>query len=235
VPEDERLIIRNPAGAAGSVVGSLEFDASGIRLTGNTTSLGSSVWVEVEFGSTQMGWVNSINLTEQAPHEVFCADIRTVELISAAADAFQREDGTLLAKLVNPRRGLLIQHEWWNDEVEFPPGEIEGIFTARHEYSWGKQRGGRFEVTGTFGEVILPLVDDVLTHSPRVSCGELQIGVSSIEPRWPAEYSNLNYYLFFKPAPQGGNRYSWRAWAFGVEYIQDIPYITTLVHYHGDV
>ncbi len=235
VPQDEQLIIRNPAGSAGSEVGALEYDAGSVRLTGNTTGLGSSLWVEVEIGQSQTGWVNSMNLTEEVPREVFCADARGVELISAAADAIQREDGTLLAQLVNPRRGLLVRLEWWNEAVTFPPEMIARVFADRTEYSWGEQRGGRFQVSGTVGEVVLPLLDDVLNQSPKMSCGELQIGVSSIEPEWPTEYSNLNYYLFFKAAPEGGNRYNWRSWAFGVEYIRDTPYITTLVHYHGDV
>ena len=235
VPQEEQLIIRNPAGSAGSEVGSLDYDAGSIRLTGNTTGLGSSLWVEVEIEQSQTGWVNSMKLTEEVSREVFCADARSVELMSAAAGALQSEDGTLLAQLVNPRRGLLIRHEWWNEAVEFSPELSVGIFTDRTEYTWGKQRGGRFQVTGTVGDVIMPLLDDVLSQDPKISCSELPVGVSSIEPEWPTEYVTLNYYLIVKPGPEGGNRYNWRAWAFGVEYIQDIPYITTLVHFHGDV
>lgn len=235
VPEDESLVIRNPAGAAGSEVARLEYDDVGIQLTGNSTALGSSTWIEVDLGRGQTGWVNATNLTESVSREVFCADIRSVELLNTILLAFSNEDGALLAQVTNPRRGLLVRNEWWNSAVEFKPEMISGLFSDRNAYEWGEQAGGRFKVTGSFSEVVVRRVDEVVSQEAEISCGELQSGVSSIAPAWPSAYSNLNYYMMFKPAPAGGNSYDWRAWAFGMEYVQGVPYLTVLVQFHGDV
>ncbi len=235
VPDDEFLAIRNPAGAAGSEVASLEFDDRGLLLTGNSTALGSSTWIEVELAGGQTGWVNAANLTESVSREVFCADVRSIELLNTVLQAFSNEDGALLAQVTNPRRGLLIRNEWWNDAVEFSPGGIAGLFSDRTVYEWGEQAGGRFQVSGTFSDIVAARVEEVVSQQPEVSCGELQSGVSSIPPAWPSAYTNLNFYSIFKPAPASGNPYNWRAWAFGMEYVQGVPYLTVLVHFHGDV
>ena len=235
VPEDEVLVIRNPAGAAGSEVATLEYDDTGLLLTGNSTALGSSTWIEVDLGREQTGWVNATNLTESVSREVFCADVRSLELLNTILLAFSNQDGSLLAQVTNPRRGLLVRNEWWNRELEFKPDMISGLFSDRNEYEWGEQAGGRFEVKGTFSTVVANQIEEVVSQEPELSCGEIQTGVSSITPTWPTAYFNLNYYMIFKPAPVGGNPYGWRAWGIGMEYVQGIPYLTVLVHFHGDV
>jgi len=64
VPGGEALVVRQPAGTSGSEVDELSSDQQGIQLTGNSTLLGSSLWVEIFRAGGGTGWVNSWNLTE---------------------------------------------------------------------------------------------------------------------------------------------------------------------------
>jgi hypothetical protein len=235
IAREQELEVHNPAGVAGTVVGRLDFDARGIQLTGLSTSLGSSLWVEIEAAAGQRGWVNFWNLTEDVASEAFCADERAYQLVRRTIDAILTSDGAALASLANPRRGLMIRQEWWNPEVNLSQQDLESIFEDRQSYDWGEQSGGEFRVTGSFPDVILPLLKDVLEAGSAPSCDWFESGVSSTPAEWPSEYENLHYYAFFRPAPEKGNRYDWRAWGFGIEYVRGIPYLTSLVHFHGDV
>jgi hypothetical protein len=235
VPAEQTLKLRDPAGIAGSVVDELAYDVREIHVTANTTNLGSSLWVEIEGPDGERGWVNSWNLTEDVPREDFCADLRILNMLERVTQAFLVEDASSLAPLVNPKRGLILRHDWWNPEVILRSAEIENLYLSREARDWGVLRGGDFVITGTFKEIFSPLVKDVLLQTPTAVCWEIPSGVTSIPVEWPGEYANIHFYAFHRPSPEGGNRFNWRTIAFGFEYIQGEPFLTLLVNFNGDI
>lgn len=235
IPEDDQIKLRIPAGISGSVVDILEFDTRGIHVTGNTTSLGSSLWVEIEGPDGEMGWVNSWNLTEDVAEESFCTDLRVIQLLEQASDAFLKQDAQQLVPLINPKRGLIIRHDWWNPEVILRSSEIKNIFSSREHQEWGVLSGGEFTISGSFSEIMSPILEDVLSQTPTAVCREIPVGVTTLPAIWPGEYQNLHFYAFHRPIPEGGNRFDWRTIVFGFEYLQGEPYLTLLVHFHGDI
>ncbi len=234
-PEDEMLPLRVPAGIAGSIVDELTFDARGIQVTGNSTSLGSSLWVEIRGPDGEMGWVNSWNLTEEVPGEVFCANPEILGLLEQITMAFLTDDIDALIGLINPSRGLILRHDWWNPEVIIRPTDLPRLFVARDQLAWGALSGGDFLIEGSFEQVFSPILKDVLSQTPTAVCGDIPEGVTSVPVVWPGEYANLHYYAFYRPSPEDGNRFDWRTLVFGFEYLQGKPYLTLLVHYHGDI
>ena len=235
VPADQELEVHNPAGVAGSVVDRLGYAAHRLQLTGNSTSLGSSLWVEISYEDVARGWVNFWNLTEDVSHDAFCSDARAYELAGAAVASILDQDGEALAALVNPQRGLIIRQEWWNPEVAFSREQVRTIFQDQQAFDWGEQSGGGFRVNGSFPGLVVPLLQDVLQAGEVPACNMIQSGVSTTPAEWPSEYTNLQYFTYFRPAPEKGNRYDWRAWALGFEYIRGEPFLTLLIHYHGDI
>ena len=235
VPEGETVSLHSPAGEAGSVVGVVGHDQSGLRLTGRQTQLGSSTWVEILVPGGQRGWVKAWNLTESVTVGDFCRDGRVLEKLSAVLAALEGEDGAALERLVNPQRGLIIRHDWWNPEVVFDPEQLSDIFVDPITIDWGVLSGGGFKIEGTFVDVIAPLLRDVFAGDPGAVCDELPAGTTSVPAVWPPEYRALNYYAFHRAALEDGNPFDWRTWAFGFEYIDGEPYFTLMVHYHGDV
>jgi hypothetical protein len=234
-PDDDTLKLHVPAGIAGSIVDELEFDNHGISVTGNTTSLGSSLWVEILGPDGEMGWVNSWNLTEDVAGEDFCADPRILAILEQVTQAFLTEDANSLMSRVNPKRGLVLRHDWWNPEVIIRPSDMANLYISRKDKIWGTLSGGDFAIEGSFTEIFSPLLMDVLGQIPTAICGEIPSGVTSMPVVWPGEYKNLHFYAFHRPHPEGGNRFDWRTMVFGFEYIQGEPYLTLIVHYHGDV
>ncbi len=235
IAEGEVLALRNPAGITGTISKELAYDARGIEATGNVANLGSSIWMEIQAPDGSRGWVNSLNMTEDVNQEQFCQDARAILVLDHSLHSIQTQDGDLLSQIVNPRRGLIIRHDWWNPEVIVPADSVSGIFDGLSEMEWGLLSGGEFKIQGSFKDIILPLLEDTVLNSPVPVCGELPSGTTSRPVLWPPEYTSLNYFAIHRPAPEGGNTFDWRTWAFVFEYIDGQPFLTSIIHFHGDV
>jgi len=235
IPEGDVLFLRNPAGITGSIVEELAYYERGITATGNVANLGSSIWMEIQTPDGSRGWVNSLNMTEDVSQEQFCEDARALMVLDNSLRSIQTQDGDLLSQIVNPRRGLIIRHDWWNPEVVIPADSLSGIFEDRNEEEWGLMSGGEFKIQGSFKDIILPLLEDTIVNSPVVVCADVPSGTTSREGLWPTEYTSLNYFAIHRPAPEGGNAFDWRTWAFVFEYINGEPFLTSIIHFHGDV
>ncbi len=235
IPLEEKLKVYNPAGIAGNLVDELPYDQGGIHLTGNSTALGSSKWVEIIVMGDDPGWVNAWNLTENVDTTIFCDDPQVLIRLQELKDALESGDGVLLAQGINPSRGLIIRHDWWNPEVIIPQDAIPTLFQDFHEIDWGVLSGGDFQILGSFKDVLYPSLAAALQDEQDPVCNVLPIGTTSREAIWPSEYSSLNYNAFHLPAPEDGNQFDWQTWVVGFEYIEGIPYITVLLQYRGDV
>ena len=235
VPELEPLAVRQPAGITSMEVASLASDQRGLTVTGNTTQMGSSTWVEINLPEGGKGWVSRWNITEDVPGSSFCADPRVPELVNQFILALKERDGDKLHNLVNPKRGLIIRHDWWNPEVSIGFSSVPGIFLDPSPQTWGVNRDSELTIDGTFSDVMLPQLEDVFSVAPEFHCSELGVGSSAQDARWPSEYSNLNYISFHRAAPEPGSQLNWRTWALGIEYLDGMPYIALLVQYRGEI
>lgn len=236
VPEGESLAVHKPAGISSSVIDTLASDQRAISLTGYTSLLGSSLWVELVRPVGGTGWVNFWNLTEDVPSTAFCDDPDVAALLVDFVEVMKTRDGEGLGQLVNPRRGLIVRHDWWNPEVIFRPPSIPSLFSDPESYAWGSHhRENVIPIQGSFRDVILPQLEDVFEASPEGTCNSLTLGDAALVAGWPAEYSNLNYVAFHRPAPEEGSRFDWRTWALGIEFLHDRPYLTVLVQFRGEI
>jgi hypothetical protein len=228
IPQGGSLTIRQAAGVAGGDLGRIDFDRRGLLLTGNATRLGSSTWVEILRPEGGTGWVSSANLTQDVPAEAFCSDPRVPPLIEELRANLAARDSAGLQALVNPRRGLTLRYDWWNPEIAFPPSQLSELLTSDDSRDWGHLLSGT-PIRGSFKQVALPRLDEVTGEGAATACNEILIGPVVREARWPAEYTNLNYYTLFRPAERIGGEYSWSAWLVGIEYLDNQPYVSHLV------
>ncbi len=235
VPELEPLVVRQPAGITSMAVTNLAFDQRGLTVTGNTTQMGSSTWVEINLPEGGKGWVKDWNLTEDVLGSSFCADPRIPELANQFILAIKARDGGKLSDLASPKRGLIIRHDWWNPEVNVGFSSVPSLFLDPSPLAWGVNRDSELAIEGTFREVILPQLEDVFSVAPEFHCGELGLGSTAQDAIWPSDYSNMNYISFHRAAPDPGSQLNWRTWALGIEYIGGEPYLALLIQYRGEI
>jgi hypothetical protein len=234
VPQGETLILRQVAGVSGGEAGELEYDQRGLTLTGNATNLGSSTWVEVNRPGGGTGWASALNLTQDVPGEAFCGDGRVRPLLDAFRASIANRDAQALQALASPRRGLTVRFDWWNPEVAYRPNEIATLLGSDTPVDWGTQQSGG-AITGSFKEIVLPLLDEVAAGDVTLGCDETLVGPALREARWPSEYSNLNYYALYRPASATGSEYAWTTWLVGIEYVDNQPYISHLVQLRAGI
>jgi len=235
VPPNGRLMVREPAGISGTVVAELPADLRDIGLTGQATPLGSSIWVEITAPSGTSGWINLWNLTEDIESQAFCQDPRVPALIDTFFAALRDRSGDSLAETISPRRGLVLRHDWWNDEIVIPPPEVPELMQRVDVIAWGVQRGSGAPIVGSFRDRLLPELDALLVGESKQACNQLLAADSGIPAEWPGEYARMNYLSFHLPAPDPGPRFNWRSWAVGVEYVDGVPYVAILIRYQGDL
>jgi hypothetical protein len=159
VPPGGHLMVREPAGISGTVVAELPADLRNIGLTGQATPLGSSIWVEILVPSGTTGWINLWNLTEDIESQAFCQDPRVPALIDTFFAALRDRSGDSLAETISPRRGLVLRHDWWNDEIVIPLPEVPDLMQRVDEIAWGVQRGSGAPIVGSFRDRLLPELD----------------------------------------------------------------------------
>ncbi len=235
VPADQPLQARQPAGITSMAVDSLAADQRGIAVTGRSTLLGSSTWVEIFLPQGGTGWVNGWNLTEDVSGQSFCDDPRVADLVNRFIMAVQQRDGAQLAQLVSPKRGLIVRHDWWNPEVVLEAGEVKSVFQDPVDRVWGVNRDSEQAISGPFREIILPRLEEVFSVAPETACNGLGVGTTAQPAQWPSEYTNLNFLSFYRPAPAPGNALNWRTWALGVEFVEGQPYLAVVVQYRGEI
>jgi hypothetical protein len=235
VPPDGHLLVREPAGISGTVVAELPADMRRISPTGQSTPLGSSIWVEIGVPSGTTGWINLWNLTEDIDRQAFCQDPRVPALVDTFFSALRDRSGDSLAQTVSPRRGLVLRHDWWNAEIVIPLSEIPNLMQRVDEIAWGVQRGSGAPIVGSFRERLLPELDSLLAGQAQQACDQLLSADTGIPPEWPGEYARMNFLSFHQAAPAPGPKFNWRTWAVGVEYVDGVPYIAILIRYQGDL
>lgn len=239
VSEGNELEIRSRPGADQAVIANISPHAQNITLSkAFEWQDDHELWVEITTADGISGWVDAYYLTNQISSDAFCMDKRVTSLMAQFIDAVKERNGEKFFELVSPLHGLFIRHEWWNPEIQIKdPEQIMNIFTSATSYDWGIQDGNGLEISGSFQDVILPLLSEVVDNSPR-SCNTLEQGLASGGStgfiQWPFEYANLNYIALYRSAP-AGDELNWRTWAVGIEFIGNKAYIVALVQYHWEI
>lgn len=229
IEEGEVLPVRESAGISAAELGALTYDQHSIRLTGSRTALGSSTWVEIEARSGLVGWIPGWNLTEDVPAEGFCRDARIEELARGFEESIEAQDPAELAKLLSPKRNLILRFDPWNPETRIGLDDLPGLFDSPQSYVWGKQFASGVAIEGSFSDIVLPNLVDVFSSEHEVACNEILMGSAPNAVAWPSEYTNLNFLSFHRPAPDEVNTYNWRSWIVAIEYLGGEPYIALLL------
>lgn len=232
VAVDDVLNVRSGPGVDNDIVGELAPDAANITITGEGQMVEGSLWVPVQTG-TVVGWVNSTYLAEVVTADDFCQDAAAQQLILDLKAAIDARDGTALATLVHPERGLTVHRHWWNPAVNIPTEAITTVFTDTSSYHWGTEDGSGLDINGSFSEVALPLLDNDLVAGTETACNEILAGNTAGMVRLPDGYDQLNYLSIYRPAVD--IEFDWGSWVIGVEKVEGRYVISYLVHFAWEI
>lgn len=231
VSAEDSLMVHQPAGLSGTVIRELPYDARNLELTGQHTLLGSSRWSEIRLDHGVVGWVPAWNLMEDVSPSAFCADERVDDLRRELIAAVTAQDGDAFSSLINPQRGVVIRYQWYMDEMLLSADQVVTQFDSGEDRVWGQLADSGIELRGSFTQVVLPKLLDVLENPHQEACNQLVLGDSPKDLPWPSEFDNLNFLALHRAAPEGGNGYDWRTWILGIEYVDGKPTLGLLLQY----
>lgn len=237
VPDQQTVAVLEQPNEAARVVAYLEANQTDISTTGKFQYEGGRLWAEIQIPQGGTGWVDTQYLTTTYPADQFCSNSQVGGLAFRILEAFQQKDGDQLTKMVSPIHGLRVRTQWSNPEVYLGSyQEVQQLFSDTKAYLFGVDRRTQMPIEGSFMEIVYPMLLDTLDGSQEM-CNTLSQGIAadwvSGFIQWPFEYANLNYLAVFRPAPPGDDL-NWRMWAFGIEFLNQSPYLTVMVHYQWD-
>jgi len=231
VPKGEVLNIRKPAGANNPEIGHFAADSHNIILTGKTTLINDQLWVEVPMpADNTTGWVNAKYLTEYVSANDFCADQKVKGLLDNFKLALTKNNGVLLSAIVSPIHGLDLRYFHNGNLANYNRAEAKFVFESTYVMDWGSHPASGEKIKGTFHEIVLPQLNDVLGSDYTLGCNDLTLGGHSYYFQWPSEYKNINFYALYKPGSTQYSGLDWRTWLVGVEYVNSEPYLVSLIH-----
>lgn len=233
VEPNDVLNMRAGPGVYYGVLGTFKPTFNGITLTGATSQAGDDLWVEAQNPQGVIGWVNSRFLTEYLTPAAFCADGEVANLISKLPDIVDRSDGESLSGIISPMHGLDLRFWRYGTVANYDQSEARVVFESAYQVNWGPAPGSGQDTKGTFSEIPLPKLREVLNGDFESHCNEsLDLATFSQQP-WPQVYTNINFYTLYKPGSPGVEL-DWRAWLAGIEYVQGKPYLFALIHFQWE-
>jgi hypothetical protein len=234
VEEDDVLNVRSGPGVQNRIVGSLVPGRTGVAITGAGQMIDGTLWVPVQVGNVR-GWASSRFLSETVTGEAFCGDPQPLVMIDQLMTAVSGRDGEMLAELVAVERGLRLRRHWWNPGLRFEDDEVPSIFANSQSFDWGVADGSGLPITGSFSQVMLPLLDRNLLGATEVACNEILHGGTAGIIQLPPIYGGLNYYSLYRMPGSNEIELDWGSWVVGFEKWQGRYYLSFLVHYEWEI
>ncbi len=229
--EGEEFDIHLSANQESAMIESIDANTVAIPFLGKKEFVDAEMWVEIQTSTGEAGWGQARYLTEHIPADVFCVDPDILFLLEDLKIALQNKDGDLFASLVSPTHGLDLRYYRYGTVANYTPAEAAWAFSSDYAVNWGNEPGSGFEKIGTFSEIPLPMLLEVLGGNHERYCNEVGIAATFAPKPWPFEYSNINFYQLFKPGTDEFGGMDWRSWLVGVEYIEEESYLFALIHF----
>ena len=157
-----------------------------------------------------------------------CADPQVTTLINSLKTAMLNADGPLLSSLVSPTRGLDAANFRDGNVINYTPEQAKFLFETTFEVNWGAAPGSGADKIGSFHDVIVPELVKAFNQPYTLHCKELKHGGATYEVSWP--YQGDFYSIYF-PGTETNGSMDWHTWAVGIEYVNNKPYIYTLIPY----
>ena len=158
-------------------------------------------------------------------HEAFCADARVPALLEQLKAGMNQSNGDLFASLVSPTHGVDVRLWAYSSAVNFNTTTARTVFTSIESFNWGGGPSGTPDI-GSFKDIIHPKLLEVLNAPNRETYCDNLTNVFPLSNPWP--YQGIRYYNLYKPATPGVD-FDFRTWLIGFEYINNQPYLHSMV------
>ena len=159
----------------------------------------------------------------------FCADPGPLKLLDAFEAAILSADGQALAAAVSPQHGMDARLLRDGRVVNYDRAHAAALFDSTYVVDWGIAPGSGLPVKGSFREVFVPDLLDVLSRQYSQRCNQLEVGGTTYEAGWP--YAGIDFFsLYYAGSAEYGSM-DWHTWVIGIQTLDDLPYVYAMMQF----
>ena len=159
----------------------------------------------------------------------FCEDPQVLDIISQLETAVRTSDGALLASLVSPQHGMDARLFRDGRVVNYDREHAAALFESTYALNWGTAPGSGLEVRGSFRELIVPDLLDVLSKEYEVTCNQIRLGGATYTATWP--YPGIEFLSLHFPGTDAFAGLDWHTWVFGMHYVDQRPFLYAMMQF----
>lgn len=159
----------------------------------------------------------------------FCDDSKPLELIGRFKAAILDSDGALLASVVSPDQGMDARLFRNGRVVNYDRAHAAALFDSSFQVNWGAAPGSGLDTKGSFRELIVPDLLDVLDKDYALTCNQVQVGGTTYEAAWP--YPGVDFYSLYVAGSAEYGALDWHTWLLGMAYTGAEPFLTAIAQF----
>jgi hypothetical protein len=158
-----------------------------------------------------------------------CEDPQALDIISQLETAVRTEDGELLSSLVSPQHGMDARLFRDGRVVNYDRAHAAALFESTFALDWGIAPGSGLETRGSFQELMVPDLLDVLTREYEVTCNQIRLGGATYTATWP--YPGIEFLSVHFPGTDAFAGLDWHTWVFGMHDEDRRPFLYAMMQF----
>ena len=159
----------------------------------------------------------------------FCDDPGPLQLLVSLKEAITTADGSLLSSIVSPDHGMDARLLRNGRVVNYDRAHAAALFESTYRLDWGDAPGSGLPLEGSFSDLFVPELTDVLSKPHSTTCNVIRVGGTTYAPMWP--YAGIDFYSLYYPGSGGSGGLDWHTWAVGVQRIGDQAYVYAIMQF----
>lgn len=113
--------------------------------------------------------------------------------------------------------------------VNYDPEHAAALFESSYAVNWGLAPGSGLATTGSFRDLVLPDLLDVLAKDYVLTCNQIQVGGTTYAALWP--YAGMDFYSAYFPGTDAYDGLDWHTWLLGMHYVGGKPYLYAIMQF----
>ena len=159
----------------------------------------------------------------------FCTDQQPRALITQFQSAIVNRDGSKLAGLVSQVDGMDVRLFRDGRVVNYDRTHAAALFESSYAVNWGLAPGSGLPAVGSFQDLIVPDLLDVLTKPYTQTCNQVVVGGVTYSATWP--YPGMDFYSLYRAGSEAFGGMDWHTWLVGMAYVDGRPYLAAIMQF----
>ena len=163
----------------------------------------------------------------------FCENPQPLALIGQFESAILTRNGALLASLVSPEHGMDARLYRDGRVVNYDRQHASALFDSTFSLDWGNAPGSGLPTKGSFQELFLPDLLDVLTKDYEITCNQVRVGGTTYSALWP--YGGIDFFSLHVPGTEEYGGMDWHTWLIGLHFVGGKPFLYAIMQFKWEI